>query len=564
MQYLNISRERFEVVHREISEGSEPALRFYLLVTVATLIAGFGLIADSTAVVIGAMLVAPLMTPIFGVSLALVRGEANLLGRALRAEIVGVTLAVAMSFVLGLLLGDFEATVEMMSRTRPTLLDLLVAVLAGFAGAYALVDEKISPALPGVAIATAIVPPLANAGLCLALGEVTAAMGSFLLFFTNFLSILVVASLTFLSSGMAKRFGIREADVDLVRRFRLPVIAFLLIAAFLGHSLFVVSRERRMGREIRETLIDETSRLPGTVLLEAQHYLEEEGHMQVVARVGTPAVLTPAQVSGIQNELAGRIGVPTELIVRCVLSTTVSALGSVRNTIEQNLDGTFTRSSGSDNIDAIATTEQVVREYLAADPSLDLNRVEYVPYGPRRLMLAHVIGLRPLTWEETGRLQADVRQATGDDDIELIVSHQERIIITTDGTFRYGWFLGSRATPETRERLLKVRADLTRLFERDDAYALLGFNANHLDDGFEILLEVAGPGIYPRLEVEQLQARLARELSEPVALYVHSRVEVIHGPKGPRSIKELDQYFRSRQKENLPQEVPAIPGAFRK
>ena len=101
MQLFDFTRERFEVVHQDISEGSEPALRFYILVAVSTLIAGFGLISNSTAVVIGAMLVAPLMTPIFGISLALVRGDTDLLGRALRAEIVGVTDAESMSLILG-------------------------------------------------------------------------------------------------------------------------------------------------------------------------------------------------------------------------------------------------------------------------------------------------------------------------------------------------------------------------------------------------------------------------------------------------------------------------------
>jgi uncharacterized hydrophobic protein (TIGR00271 family) len=148
-------RRTRRLAQTEIADGSEPALRFYILVAISTLIASFGLIADSTAVVIGAMLVAPLMTPIFGISLALVRGETHLLGSATRAEIVGVTAAVFMGFVLGTLIGDIEPTPEMLSRTRPNLFDLLVAVLAGFAGAYALVDEKISPALPGVAIATA-------------------------------------------------------------------------------------------------------------------------------------------------------------------------------------------------------------------------------------------------------------------------------------------------------------------------------------------------------------------------------------------------------------------------
>ena len=128
MRRLKISRERFEVVNRDFSDGSEPALRFYILVVVSTLIASFGLIANSTAVVIGAMLVAPLMTPIFGISLALVRGDSDLLGRAARAEIVGVSTAVIMTVVLGWAIGDFDVTPEMLSRTRPNLFDLFHAL----------------------------------------------------------------------------------------------------------------------------------------------------------------------------------------------------------------------------------------------------------------------------------------------------------------------------------------------------------------------------------------------------------------------------------------------------
>ena len=204
IRHFRITRARFEIVRRDISEGSEPGVRFYIMVAVSTGIACYGLMANSTAVVIGAMLVAPLMTPIFGMSLALVRGDTRLLGRAVQAEVVGVATSVAMGVLLGWSVGDFQATPEMLARTQPNLFDLLVAVLSGFAGAYAMIDEKISPALPGVAIATAIVPPLANSGLCFSIGEFKGGMGSFFLFFANFLSILLVASATFTASGMAK------------------------------------------------------------------------------------------------------------------------------------------------------------------------------------------------------------------------------------------------------------------------------------------------------------------------------------------------------------------------
>jgi uncharacterized hydrophobic protein (TIGR00271 family) len=241
--FLRIDAKRFEAVYEDIATGSEPGVRFYILVAVSTLIASFGLIANSTAVVIGAMLVAPLMTPIFGISLSLIRGDTHLFKNAVQAEIIGVISAIAMGFLLGFLLtfaNPFpETTPEMLGRTKPNLYDLLVAVLAGFAGTYALIDEKISPALPGVAIATAIVPPLANSGLCIAYGAYRGAFGSFLLFFANFLSILLIASTLFIKAGMMRKSGTIKR-VGVARRFGLATVCFVFMAMFLGNALYKI------------------------------------------------------------------------------------------------------------------------------------------------------------------------------------------------------------------------------------------------------------------------------------------------------------------------------------
>jgi hypothetical protein len=140
-----VSDERALTVYKDIARGSEPELRFYVLVAASTVIAVFGLIQNSTAVVIGAMLVAPLMTPIFGIALALVRSHASLLGRAIRAEIAGVILTILLGAGCGVIFPELQVTPEMLSRTSPTLLDLLVAIFAGLAGAYAMVDEHLSP-----------------------------------------------------------------------------------------------------------------------------------------------------------------------------------------------------------------------------------------------------------------------------------------------------------------------------------------------------------------------------------------------------------------------------------
>ncbi len=432
MSGLKISRERFEVVFKDIADGSEPAPRFYILVVVSTLISCFGLIANSTAVVIGAMLVAPLMTPIFGISLALVRGESDLLGRAAQAEIVGVTAAIFMAIILGLLIGEFEATPEMLSRTQPNLFDLFVALLAGFAGAYALIDEKISPALPGVAVATAIVPPLANSGLCFSLGEVNGGIGSFLLFFANFLSILIVSSTTFILCGMAEYYGTQSKRRTYIRRFGIPIIAFVLIAAFLGHSLFIISRERRRTRAIKMTLIENLSHIPATTLDKVYQYLDDD-KVQVMASIKTPTLLKPTQVSSLQEDLSQKIGMPIELTMQCIISNNVSALGSVKNIIAPRLDGTFVKSINSDMLNHIATTEQMVREYFSNDETMDLLRVENLSVDQNKVMLAHVIGTRQLTGEEIALLENHIRKVTKDDSLELIISTILRTLSNNEG-----------------------------------------------------------------------------------------------------------------------------------
>jgi len=557
MRGLKISRERFEVVNRDISDGSEPALRFYILVVVSTLIASFGLIANSTAVVIGAMLVAPLMTPIFSISLALVRGDSDLLGRAARAEIVGVSTAVTMTVVLGWLIGDFEITPEMLSRTRPNLFDLFVAILAGFAGAYAMVDEKISPALPGVAIATAIVPPLANSGLCFSLGEVNGGIGSFLLFFANFLSILIVASATFVLCGMAKHYGAQAKRKDFIRRFGLPVIAFVLIAAFLGHSLVTIVRERRRTRSIKTTLIGNLSHIPATTLDKVYHYLED-GKVQVMASIHTPTILKPTQVTTLQEQLSQKIGMPTELIIRCVISNNVSALGSVKNIIAPRLDGTFVRSSENDILNDIAATEQIIREYFSIDEALDLYWVENLPIGQNKVMLAHVIGARQLTREEIEMLEGRIRKATNDDSIELTISNMLKTLRNTEGTIRYGWNLGDNATPENRKRIRQIREQLSDAFAHEEVYELVNVNATVLDDKFHLLLEIVGPDFYPNENIEKLRAQLSQKFSEPITLYSWSRIERVQGPEGVLSMEKLRRYFVTRQKENLSKKIPLI------
>ncbi|HZE20633.1 MAG TPA: DUF389 domain-containing protein, partial [Desulfobaccales bacterium] len=379
---LSTSPERIQTVVEEITYGSEPKASFYAMLAASSLIAAFGLIANSTAVIIGAMLVSPLMTPIIGISLALVRGDTALLGRSIRAEALGVVLAVGIAAILGIFPLALQVTPEMLARTEPNLLDLLVAVLAGFAGTYALIDARLSPALPGVAIATAVVPPLANSGLCLAMGAFAGAWGSFLLFFANFLAILLVSAGTFIAAGMAPKFHWSDRW-ELTRRFGVAGVGFVVVTVLLTHTLVKIVQDRYLTNAIKSNIEIQFSQFPSTSLVSTIHQ-EYKGKLYILATVRTPKLIDPNRVRAIQDDLSRKLGLPTELIVRVSLAKDVSATGSTSQVTAQNLNGFFLGGKLSPDVMKVQSAEQALREILAARPDLTLKDVDllHFPRGP--------------------------------------------------------------------------------------------------------------------------------------------------------------------------------------
>ena len=177
--------QREEILNELFFEGREwrPFLfRFGTLIVLSTTIAALGLIGNSAAVVIGAMLVAPLMTPILAVAAALVHGQARRLVVSFAVLIGGTLAAIGTGWVVSSVapgtVTATELTPELLARTVPSLLDLGVAIAAGLAGGYVLTHPRAGSSLPGVAIAVALVPPLATVGISLELGATASAEGA--------------------------------------------------------------------------------------------------------------------------------------------------------------------------------------------------------------------------------------------------------------------------------------------------------------------------------------------------------------------------------------------------
>lgn len=236
--------EDFRELYQMLRENAQPSGTFIMFMALSALLATFGLYANSAPVIIGAMILAPLMAPIVSLAMALTRQDGGLLESSLKTVLMGIGVAVGFSGFLAALMPLALETAEITARVRPTLLDLGVAMVSGIAGAYAHARVQVAKSLAGVAIAVALVPPLAVVGVGLGWADARIAFGALLLFLTNLAGILFAASCTFLTLGFAPFARARRGLV-------LALVAVLAISVPLGISFAQMAREAEIVRAVK-------------------------------------------------------------------------------------------------------------------------------------------------------------------------------------------------------------------------------------------------------------------------------------------------------------------------
>jgi uncharacterized hydrophobic protein (TIGR00271 family) len=234
--------------------------RFVVLIVLSTTIAAFGLIASSAAVVIGAMLVAPLMTPILALAASLTHLQTRRFMGSLLVVAAGTGMAIAVGWLVSAVasgtLTEDHLSSELLARTTPNLLDLGIAVAAGLAAGYVLTHKGAGSSLPGVAIAVALVPPLATVGITLELGAQEKAVGALLLYGTNLIAIVLSASIVMVVTGFVpdriRKLGRGRISINL-----LPwAIALLLVALPLGLHTRQVIADEQFVRAVTDAVAD--------------------------------------------------------------------------------------------------------------------------------------------------------------------------------------------------------------------------------------------------------------------------------------------------------------------
>ncbi len=520
-----VSAERRKDVLDDVIDGSAPRLMYYVLLGASVVIAAFGLLANSPAVVIGAMLVSPLMTPIFGVSVGLCRGDMQLLRPALIAEFGGVALALSLAFLLGMLPFSFSVTPEMLARTSPNLLDLFVAAFAGLAGCLAMIDERVSPALPGVAISTSLTPPLAASGLCLAFGAYAGAWGAFLLFFANFLAILAVATTIFIAAGFVRSWELGSVG-SLAGRFASPAAGLLVVTVLLTQQLVNVVEDRETDRAIRTVLGQELRDDPSITLEDVLHSNRKE-HLEVLATVRAGHVLSPKKVQEVQEALAGQLGRDVALFFRCSITKDVGATGSANLLAQPTLDGRFRATEDSTEARTLQVAEQTLRDVLVDHPNIVLQDVRGVRMPVGLVVVASIQSSRRPIGLQVKRVEDEIRRRLGDVDVRLVVRSIESTDTSDKGRVLHGEVHFGKQSAEDLRAAEGVEALVRTKIEQGGELFVTSIDALKQRSHWDVRAEVAGPGVPKPDQIKAVEATLTRALGSPVKLTLWARSEVV-------------------------------------
>ncbi len=314
-----------EQIATEMKAASFPTISFFTLLALSCAIATFGLLANSAPAIIGAMIIAPLMTPIMGLSYGVVQASWSQIVRSAITIFLGVAIVIAISFLSARYIEIKVAGTEMLSRAFPSLLDLGVAMAAGAAGAFSLSRESIRSSIAGVAISVSLVPPLAVAGIGLALGrKATAdvglsfrevglfsggsdiAVGASVLFLTNLAAIVVVAGIVMAIQGYA---GWKRGSFGLM----CVIAASIVLIQPLSEELEKLQIESMVLRLLKTLPVTHPDTWESTLQLDTLRVRHEDDVLHVrgegtVARDRVEGL--PARLELIRDELEKRAGEP--------------------------------------------------------------------------------------------------------------------------------------------------------------------------------------------------------------------------------------------------------------
>ena len=324
LRYKQAKRENAKKIdHKQvrlnIQADALPTKTFFIMNALAAVIAAYGLLADSAAVVIGAMLVAMMLGPISGVALSFIDSRWILFRTAMGTLLMGVAMILAIGVVIGFIHHDMPMTSEILSRTQPTMIDLMIALAGGAAGAFASVSPRLSVAVVGVAVATALVPPLVASGILFAHFQWANSGNAFLLAVTNMVAIQISSSLVLWIAGFRRgsEEELQSNVLEFIKRNIWSLLVLVILAVYLSFNLTQRVRlqlyETSISQIVKNNLNDDNNIINAVVFDQREDYTL----VRVVIRGDHEP--TQKQLAMLNQEMSkDNRGLPTKLQIRFI------------------------------------------------------------------------------------------------------------------------------------------------------------------------------------------------------------------------------------------------------
>lgn len=313
--------EKYEA-YETVVAGSTDTVEYYVLLILSCLIATMGLYLNSAAVIIGAMIVAPLMGPLFGFSAGMLWGSGKVIREAITTLLKGTSLVVAVTALMSFAIPGIIVTSEMLSRSQPSLFDVIIAVSCGCIGAYAYINKRVSSAIPGVAISVALLPPLCTVGIGIGLQNRELFQGAALLYGLNLTGISLSATIVFFLVRLHPKAHDKEefsrAKARAIRQVIISIVIMLLICIPLAFFM-ITTFTRNYEKGVIYSQVDDI--LPGDKVYSLEIENGEQMRIELILlhRTGMPAIDPEEIEKRISDALKKDIELDLYYISECIV-----------------------------------------------------------------------------------------------------------------------------------------------------------------------------------------------------------------------------------------------------
>ena len=301
---FHINKDRQKKVYYEIKESAQGDFDFFVLTIFSGIIITLGLVVDSSAVVIGGMLLAPLVWPILSLSLGIVKGRSKLIQDSVFTLLKSALLIFVIAVIIGAISPSYALKgTEFLSRTSPTIFELFIALAAGFVGAFVIAYPKIGAAIAGVVIAAALVPPIAVMGVSVAHGNIALAGGAFILYLSNLIAVTFSSSVLFFVARF-KGPSSEKGQERMKSNMRWTLLFLLVLTA----PLFLITsntiKENKQQKIVREIV---SATIPEAVITNVS--IDDKSEVLIInITIQSSENLTGSQISDLEDILSKGMG----------------------------------------------------------------------------------------------------------------------------------------------------------------------------------------------------------------------------------------------------------------